>query len=231
MRDAQQWMQQRDRFSGTRNPRENPIPVGDNYLSERDRERLISEQRRSAEQYRVGIGRQIEQDRRRTEGLRDGRSQQYRYQQRYWQRQRDLYSSWSGRYSSYNYYRDPYFYTAPSYRYQRDGRYYQINHYAAEVLRQAVRYGYEEGFYAGQADRYDGWRYSYRDNYVYLDANLGYEGYYVNQREYNYYFRQGFRRGYEDGYYERSRYGRQYRDGYAILPTVLGLILALEAFD
>jgi hypothetical protein len=198
-------------------------------LSDRDRQRLIVDQRNHATRYREGIGDRLEQDRRRSDSLRHRRDRQYRYQQRYWDRQRDFYVSWSSR--RYDYDRDPFFYTAPSYRYWRGGRSYQINSYAAEVLQQAIRLGYEEGFYAGEADRYDGWRGGYRDNYVYQDANLGYDGYYVSQSEYNWYFREGFRRGYEDGLDQRFRYG--YREGrsYSILPAVLGAILVLEAFD
>jgi hypothetical protein len=199
-------------------------------LSDRDRQRLITDQRSHADRYRQGIGDRLERDRRRSEGLRQHRrEQQYRYQQRYWQRQRDFYVSWSSR--RYDYDRDPFFYTAANYRYNRGGRWYQVNNYAADVLRQAIRLGYEEGFYAGEADRYDGWRGGYRDNYVYQDANLGYDGYYVSQSEYNWYFREGFRRGYEDGLDQRFRYG--YREGrsYSILPAVLGAILVLEAFD
>src|SRR5690606_6461225 len=128
-------------------------------------------------------------------------------------------------------YNQPFFHTAPGYRYVRAGRWYEVNRYAADVLQEAIRIGYEEGYYAGEADRYDGWRAGYRDNYVYQDANLGYDGYYVGQSEYNWYFRECFRRGYEDGYGRASRYG--YRDGsrHSILPAVLGAILVLEAFD
>jgi hypothetical protein len=67
------------------------------------------------------------------------------------------------------------------------------------LLRQAVNYGYQEGFRAGEADRQDRWRSNYRDSYAYQDANYGYNGYYVDRGDYNYYFREGFRRGYEDG--------------------------------
>ena len=78
----------------------------------------------------------------------------------------------------------------------------------------------------------NGWRVSYRDSYAYQDANYGYRGFYVNQREYNYYFREGFRRGYEDAYYGRHRYGR-YRSGGSdavLLGTVLSVILNLQPY-
>ena len=76
------------------------------------------------------------------------------------------------------------------------GRSYSTNQYGADYVRLAVNNGYEEGFYAGQADREDRWtRGSYRDSYGYQDANYGYNGRYIDQPQYNHYFREGFRRG------------------------------------
>ena len=123
-------------------------------------------------------------------------------------------------------YNDPFFYTPYSYRYGFDGRWYSTNSYGAEVLRQAVRDGYREGWYAGQADRYDRWRFDYRGNYAWIDGSYGYPGYYVSFDAYRYYFRQGFERGYRDGYYGRYEYGRYENGSAAILPAVLGMILA-----
>jgi hypothetical protein len=96
------------------------------------------------------------------------------------------------------------------------------------MLRQAIRYGYDQGVRAGEADRLDGWRSDYRDNFAYQDAAYGYNGYYVSPGEYSYYFRQGFRRGYEDGYGRAARYGRMYGGNYDILSTVLQAILNLQ---
>ena len=124
---------------------------------------------------------------------------------------------------------DPYFYTAATVRYDRGGSYYETNQYGMSVLKQAVNYGYAEGFRTGRADRVDRWRSSYDDSYAYDDANYGYEGYYVDQDEYNFYFREGFRRGYEDGFGGRYRYGR-YRNGqYTMLDAMLGQILAFQS--
>ena len=58
------------------------------------------------------------------------------------------------------------------------------------MLREAVNNGYREGFRAGTADREDRWRPDYEDSFAYQDANFGYSGYYVDQADYNYYFRQ-----------------------------------------
>ncbi len=154
------------------------------------------------------------------------RNATYRFQQRYvtrmGQQQRRLQSA-------YDYNNDPYFYTAPSYRYSRGGSYYETNEYGANVLRQAINNGYSEGYFAGQADREDHWRFDYRNSYAYQDANFGYDGYYGNQGEYNYYFRQGFNRGYRDGYYSRTQYGRYSNGSWTMLGAFLGQILDLRS--
>ena len=116
-----------------------------------------------------------------------------------------------------------------------DGRSYAVDRYTADLLRQAVRYGYEQGVRAGRADRLDGWRSDWRNNFAYQDANYGYGGYYVDRSEYNYYFRQGFQRGYQDGYGNDYRYGTRYssgNDGIAmILASVLQSILGLQSYN
>ena len=99
------------------------------------------------------------------------------------------------------------------------------------MLRQAINQGYEEGFYAGKADREDGWGYSYNGNYAYDDATYGYSGYYVDLDEYRYYFREGFRRGYEDGYYSRYRYGNYNNGNYNVLGNILSTILSFTLFN
>jgi hypothetical protein len=151
---------------------------------------------------------------------------QYRFQQQYFERSRQQQLAFQNRHYDYN--SDPYYYTAPSYRYYRGGRYYEINRYAADLLRQAINQGYEQGYYAGRADRQDHWRFDYQNSYAYQDASYGYDGYYVDPGDYNYYFRQGFQRGYRDGYYGRYRYGRYNNGAYLILGTVLNTILNLQ---
>ena len=152
--------------------------------------------------------------------------QQYRYQQEYYRRLRAMQARWNA--ERYDYYRDPYYWTPASYRYYRDGRYHQVNRYAANLLQQAIRYGYQEGYRSGRADRLDGWAPSYRSSFAYQDGIYGYRGYYVSRAEYAHYFREGFRRGYEDGYHTRYQYGR-YDDGnYSILQAVLSVILNLQ---
>jgi hypothetical protein len=157
------------------------------------------------------------------------RMQQYRFQQLYLDRLREQRQAVEqARY--YNYNQDSYFYEAPSYRYGYGGRYYETNQSGADLLRQALNYGYQEGVQAGQADRQDGWRADYRNSYPYQDANYGYTGFYVNQNDYNYYFREGFRRGYEDGYNSRSQYGQNVGNGkYQLIAGLLSTLLNLTS--
>lgn len=189
---------------------------------------MIEMQRQRTADYRRNIAqRQAIESQRARDLERQRRIQQYRYQQWYYQQVREQQSRWTAR--RYSYYDDPYYYTPASYRYIRGSRYYDVNRYAADLLQQAVRYGYQQGYRAGRADRLDGWAESYRDSFAYQDANYGYNGYYVNQGEYNYYFRQGFRRGYDDGYGSRYRYGTYANGDYSILSSVLSVILNLQS--
>lgn len=227
-RDGGQWGNEEER-GGRNNPRETPALREAARLPERDRQHLISQQRQSVDQYRRDSFANQGAHRQHTAALQQqNRMQQSRYQQRYWQRQYDMQSRWSSQ--RFDYDTHPHFYTRASYRYQRGGRYYEVNRYAAEMLQQAINFGYEEGVRAGEADRYDGWHGGYRDNYAYIDANFGYEGYYVSQRDYNHYFREGFRRGYEDGFGRQYRYGHYGNGEYFLQPSVLSLILRLEPF-
>jgi hypothetical protein len=184
--------------------------------------RRYQEQR--ASQYRQELSRRqsfalqrqrlLEQQRRRA---------QLRYQQRYLEQlRRDQLRLQSWRYSDYG---------SNNYRYSRGGSYYETNRYGAQMLQEAVNRGYEEGFYAGQADREDGWSFSPNDAIGYQDASYGYDGYYVDMNEYQYYFREGFRRGYEDGYYGSSRYGRYSNGSANILGAILNTILNLTVLD
>ncbi|GAB2506297.1 hypothetical protein GCM10027084_20990 [Pseudoxanthomonas sangjuensis] len=156
---------------------------------------------------------------------RQHRLAQYRQQQAYYQRLRRQQMLWN---SNYNYDDDPYYYSPAIYRYRYGGRYYQTNRYGAELMRQAVEYGYREGLYAGRADRADGWRYDVRGGYGYLDASYGYDGRYLGYDQYRYYFRQGYERGYADGYYAQDRYARRDGDDLAIAAAVVVAILGLQ---
>jgi hypothetical protein len=90
-----------------------------------------------------------------------------------------------------------------------------------------VNYGYQEGYNAGVADRQDRAPYNYKDSYAYRDVNYGYNGMYVEQGDYNHYFREGFRRGYEDGFYSRTTYGTYQNGSASILGNLVSGILGL----
>ncbi len=127
-----------------------------------------------------------------------------------------------------DYENDPYIRTPVQYRYVVAGSSRQTNDYGAQVLRDAVNRGYQQGYVAGEADRQDRWRSNYQNSPAYQDANYGYTGQYVAQGDYNYYFRQGFKRGYQDGYAARHQYGTSAANGSpSILSNVLTAILGL----
>lgn len=128
----------------------------------------------------------------------------------------------------YDFSNDPFYYTAPNYRYRRDTRSYETNQYGAEMLRRAANTGYQQGLQAGHADRQDSWRFDYKRSFAYEDANYGYEGRYVRHDHYNHYFREGFERGYEDGYHDRRKYGTSTGSPDSLLGPVLNSILNLE---
>ena len=151
---------------------------------------------------------------------------QFRFQQQYLSRLQQI-RILDTRY--YNNNRNLYFYAASNYRYSYGGNYYDTNQYGVTLLRSGVNYGYEQGYRAGQADRQDNWASSYQDSYAYQQGDYGYGGYYVNQSDYSYYFREGFRRGYEDGFNGRYQYGSYSNGTYAILGAVSVGILALES--
>ncbi len=156
------------------------------------------------------------------------RTNQYRFQEQYVERlrQQQAYLQ-NNRHPDYD--RDPYFYSANTYRYNRGGSYYETNQYGANMLRQAVNNGYQEGFRAGAADHQDRWQSNYQDSFAYQDANYGYNGYYVERDDYNYYFRQGFQRGYDDGYNTRYQYGRYYNGSYSMLDVILAKVLGFQS--
>lgn len=124
---------------------------------------------------------------------------------------------------------EAYITAVPTYRYRYNGEVRETNEYGAQLLRQAVNDGYEQGYAQGRADRHDRLPSNYRRAFAYQDANFGYTGQYIAQGDYNYYFRQGFRDGYADGYGNAHRYGTINGTSAAILGSVAAGILALTA--
>jgi hypothetical protein len=196
-------------------------------LSQERQAELIRQQQQRSTRYAVLLQeRQAEAERLAAQLRAQKRVRQARFQQMYLDRLRQQRLAVE-RARYYDYYNDPYFYEAPMYRYSYGGRYYDTSQRGADLLRQALNYGYQEGFQAGEADRVDGWRFDYRNSYAFQDANYGYTGFYVGQDDYNHYFREGFRRGYEDGYYSRSQYGQVVGGKYQLLAGLLSTLLNL----
>ena len=123
---------------------------------------------------------------------------------------------------------DPYFSTPASVRYSRGGQFYETNQYGVTILRQAVNYGYDQGYRTGLADQHDHSISNYEGSFAYQDANYGYSGFYVDRDDYNNYFREGFHRGYEDGYGGHHQYGTYVSGRGTILSAVLGGILNFQ---
>jgi hypothetical protein len=198
-------------------------------LSDQRQQELIRLQQSRSERYSTRLERQQREAEQRAATLQQqNRLAQYQYQQTYAEQLRRQQSSVSN-WRSYDYRNDPAFSTAPSYRYSRAGRTYQTTRYGADLLRGAVNQGYQQGVAAGRADRQDNYRRGYQTSYAYQDANYGYTGMYVDQADYNYYFRQGFQRGYQDGFNSRFRYGRDTGGQFSISDNVLSVILNLRS--
>jgi hypothetical protein len=197
-------------------------------LSQQQQQERIRQQQESLALYRKNIAlRQVIAERNAQLLQQQKRLAHYRFQQAYYERLRQQQAQLQ-RYDRYDFNNDPYYYTAPNYRYRREGRYYETNQYGADILRQALNNGYQEGFQAGRADKQDNWRFDFRQSFAYEDANYGYDGRYVRQEDYNHYFREGFQRGYEDGYYGRRKYGTSTNGSDSLLGAVLNSILNLE---
>jgi chemotaxis protein histidine kinase CheA len=145
-------------------------------VSQQQQQELISQQQQRVAQYRKHLDQQERLAQKHGELLqRQKRMAQFRFQEEYIERLRQQHTYL--RDHRFDYDRDPYFYTAPIYRYNHGGRYYETNEYGAKTLRQAVNHGYQEGFRAGKADWDDRWRGNYKDSYAYRDVNYGYSGY------------------------------------------------------
>jgi hypothetical protein len=202
-----------------------PQQQRDARVSQQRQQELVQQQQQRLTQYQKDLDRQQQIVQQQAAQLQQQRrAAQSRNQQAYLNHLREQRTFlMNGRHPDYD--RDPYFYSPPIYRYSRAGRYYEANQYAADFLRQAVNFGYQQGFMAGEADRMDHWRPDYQASYAYQDANYGYNGYYIERDDYNFYFREGFRRGYEDGYGNRHVYGRYESGSHIMLELNLGQIL------
>lgn len=115
------------------------------------------------------------------------------------------------------------------YRVNRNGRYYNTDQRGAELLRQAVNAGYQQGFRAGQQDRSNRRNSSWNNSSIYRSGTYGYQSH-VDRSQYQYYFQQGFQKGYQDGYNSRNQYGYVNNGSVNILGTILSQILNIQQY-
>jgi hypothetical protein len=196
-------------------------------LSQQQQQERIREQKRLLAEYNQRIAQQQAIALRDAQQLeKQKRLAHYRYQQAYYEQLRQQQARLAN--DRHDYDNDPFYYTPPTYQYRRGDAYYQTNQYGADQLRQASNTGYQKGYQAGRADKQDHWRFDYRGSFAYQDANYGFDGRYVRQDDYNYYFREGFQRGYEDGYYGRRTYGSNANGSDSLFGAVLNMILNLQ---
>ena len=123
------------------------------------------------------------------------------------------------------------------YRIYRNGAYYNTNGQGVDLLRQAVNAGYQQGFDAGRNDRNSRRHGDWSNSTVYRMGTSGYQTY-VDRSQYQYYFRQGFQRGYQDG--SNSQYAIDFNGDYqygsrqggsmSILSSILGSILNVQNY-
>lgn len=187
----------------------------------------IQQQQQRATQYQQQLGKQIPNLQQQTSQLlQQRRTAQYKVQQQY---AAQLQQQQQRLRTPRNYASDPYVTAPATYRYRVGSVTRETNQYGANVLRSAVSAGYQQGFNAGRADRQDRRSSGYQSLPAYVDATYGYDGNYVDQSDYSYYFRQGFQRGYQDGYGSRVQYGTVSNGSYSILGSVLSSILGLQS--
>jgi len=116
-----------------------------------------------------------------------------------------------------------------AYRVYRNGSYYQTTGRGADLLRQAVNAGYQQGYNQGVQDRRYRRSGGYYGSTIYRSGSYGYQSY-VDRSQYQYYFQQGFERGYQDGYNSRMQYGTYSGGRRSILGSILGAILDIRQY-
>ena len=123
------------------------------------------------------------------------------------------------------------------YRVYRDGRWYNTDNRGADILRQAINEGYRQGFTAGRSDYRSNRRSNWSNSNLYRTGTYGYQNG-VERGQYQYYFRQGFQRGYQDGTNSRFQdgyngdfeYGTYNNGTPSILGTILNQLLNIQSY-
>ena len=118
---------------------------------------------------------------------------------------------------------------AERWRLRRNGRNYDLDRAQADMLRDAVNAGYQQGYQAGREGRTSRRNRNYRSLSAYREGTYGYNSG-VDRGLYQYYFQQGFQRGWDDGYSSRLRYGRDNGGNISILGNIVESILGLRRY-
>lgn len=115
------------------------------------------------------------------------------------------------------------------FRVNRNGSWYNTDQRGADLLRQAVNAGYQQGFNAGKNDRSGRRGSNWNNSSVYRTGTYGYQSY-VDRSQYQHYFQQGFQKGYQDGYNSRYQYGSNNGGSVNILGTILNSLLNIQQY-
>jgi len=115
------------------------------------------------------------------------------------------------------------------YRVVRDDKTYLTDGKGADLLRQSINQGYAQGVAEGRSDRERGKHSNWNNSDIYKSGSYGYKDI-VDRKEYRYYFREGFQRGYEDGFNNRFEYGYNNGGTLTVFCSLIGAILEVEVY-
>ena len=100
----------------------------------------------------------------------------------------------------------------------------------AELLKQAINVGYQQGFKTGKDDHKAKRANNFNDSLIYQNGTYDYQSGVADLNLYQFYFRQGFERGYQDGFNNQKQFGKSTNGIRFISDTVSQEILNLQQF-
>ena len=116
------------------------------------------------------------------------------------------------------------------YRITHEGRDYEMNYDGSELLKQSLNSGYQQGYQAGKEDHKAKRGEAFSESLIYQNATTDYQSDVVDLNLYQYYFREGFQRGYADGYKNQKQYGKSTNGIRFISDTISQEILNIQQF-
>lgn len=116
------------------------------------------------------------------------------------------------------------------YRITHEGRDYEMNYDGSELLKQSLNSGYQQGYQVGKDDHKAKRGETFSESLIYQNATTDYQSDVVDLNLYQYYFREGFQRGYADGYRNQKQYGKSTNGIRFISDTVSQQILNIQQF-